>query len=453
MNRNVFSPAIPEYITVHLGRPNEPARNVTVPFADYIKNVASSEIYPTWPENAIRANILAQISFTLNRVYTEYYRSRGYDFDITNSTSVDQSFIYGRDIFENISRIVDEIFNSYIKRRGSTEPLFAAYCDGVRTQCRGLSQWGTVSLANNGLSPYEILRYYYGDNVDIVFDAPVEGSTESYPGTSLSLGSFSDYVKIIQRRLNRIARNYPGIPRITDPEGLFSEGTENAVTAFQRQFSLTPDGIVGSATWYAIARIYAAVKKLSDIDSEGVPPDDVSSLFGEELESGDTGLPVRELQYLLAFVGAFLQSVRPISDDGIYGQNTRAAVEDFQQYAGLTVTGEVDRATWDALYRTYRELLASLPEDYYSSATVPYPGSPLRIGSTGDYVRTLQEYLNRISDVYTGIPKLTVDGQFGVATRDAVRAYQRQFGIEPTGVVAAYTWDEIASTYSEINGN
>ena len=452
MNGNIIAPVIPEYITVHLGRPNENARNVTVPFADYIKNVASSEIYPTWPESAIRANILAEISFALNRIYTEYYRSRGYDFQITNSTAIDQSFVYGRDIFENISQIVDEIFNSYLRRRGSTEPLFARYCDGDRVQCNGLSQWGTVSLANRGYSTNDIIRYYYGDDVDIVTDAPVGGMGESYPGTSLSLGSFSEDVNLIQRRLNRISRNYPGIPRITDPAGLFSESTERAVIAFQRQFDLTPDGIVGNATWYAIARIYAAVKKLSDVDSEGVPPEDVTLLFGEQIEEGDTGYPVRELQYLLAFAGSFLQEVRPIAIDGIFGRNTRAAVEDFQAYAGLPETGAVDAQTWNALYRTYRELLASLPEDYYSSSTVPYPGSPLRVGSSGPYVRTLQAYLNRISDVYTGIPKLDVDGQFGNATRSAVQAYQRIFGIEPTGVAAAYTWDSIANTYSEVNG-
>ena len=159
MNNGAILPVIPENITVHLGRPTESARNVTVPFADYIKNVASSEIYPTWPENALRANILAQISFTLNRIYTEYYRSRGYDFDITNSTAFDQSFVYGRDIFENISQIVDEIFNEYIRRSGSVEPLFAVYCDGINVQCNGVSQWGSVELANQGLTPYEILQY------------------------------------------------------------------------------------------------------------------------------------------------------------------------------------------------------------------------------------------------------------------------------------------------------
>ena len=154
------TPFIPESITVHLGRPEENARNVTLPFSEYVANVASSEIYPTWPENAIRANIYAQVSFALNRIYTEYYRSRGYDFDITNSTSIDQSFVEGRDIFENIRRITETLFNDYISRQGNVEPLLAAYCDGRRVTCEGLSQWGTVDLAEQGLTPYEILTYY-----------------------------------------------------------------------------------------------------------------------------------------------------------------------------------------------------------------------------------------------------------------------------------------------------
>lgn len=450
MNSNLLLPVIPEYITVHLGPPSSDARNVTIPFADYIKNVASSEIYPTWPESAIRANILAQISFALNRIYTEYYRSRGYDFDITNSTAVDQSFVYGRDIFENISQTVDEVFNSYMRRRGSVEPLFARYCDGVEVSCNGLAQWGTVSLANEGYTTYDILRYYYGDDVDIIFDAPVAGVEGSYPGTSLSFGVYSDSVDILQKRLNRISRNYPAIPRITDPAGLFSDSTEAAVIEFQKLFDLTPDGIVGSATWYAVARIYAAVKRLSDVDSEGVPPEDITLLLGDSLEEGDTGIGVRELQYLLGFIGAFSPAVRPVDVDGIFGRITRAAVEDFQTDAGLPSTGVVDADTWNALYSTYTDLLASLPPDYYNSSTVPYPGYVLEVGSTGDAVTTLQTYLNRISDVYPSIPKLAVDGMYGRNTRDAVIAYQRQFGLEPRGVVGSYVWNSIASTYADI---
>ena len=161
-----FIPTIPEFITVHLGAPQSDAENVIVPFIDYIANVASSEIYPTWPESAIRANIYAQISFALNRIYTEYYRSRGYNFDITNFTGTDQSYVNGRDVFENVYEIVSDVFNDYIVRRGNVEPLFAQYCDGVEVSCNGLSQWGSVSLAEQGYTPYEILTYYYGDDID-----------------------------------------------------------------------------------------------------------------------------------------------------------------------------------------------------------------------------------------------------------------------------------------------
>ena len=222
----VGTPFIPETITVHLGPPDSDAENVTVSFADYIKNVASSEIYPTWPENALRANIYAQISYALNRVYTEYYRSRGYDFDITNSTAFDQSFVRNRDIFESVSRIVDEIFNDYIRRQGFIEPLFAAFCDGREVTCDGLSQWGSVTLANQGRTPYEILTNYYGNDIDIVQDAPIQNITESYPGEVLELGSSGQEVRTIQVQLNRISRDYPSIPKIPEIDGVFGAETE-----------------------------------------------------------------------------------------------------------------------------------------------------------------------------------------------------------------------------------
>ena len=453
MNSDVILPVIPETITVHLGRPETNARNVTIPFADYIKNVASSEIYPTWPESALRANILAQISFALNRIYTEYYPSRGYDFDITSSPSIDQTFVYGRDIFENISEIVDEIFNTYIRREGTVSPLFAVYCDGIEVQCGGLTQWGSVELANQGLSAYEILRRFYGDNIEFIENVPVEGVTESYPGEPLRLGSISDEVFLIQARLNRIRRNYPGIPAISDPDGFFSADTEDAVRAFQRQFGLTVDGVVGRATWYAIARIYGAVKRLTDVNSEGVPMEDVTLLFNERLEEGDSGFAVRELQYLLAFISAFDPSVRPVAIDGIFGAVTRGAVEDYQTAYGLPTTGIVNAATWNSLYETYTTLRNSLPADYFGTGAVPYPGSPLRIGSRGADVVTLQQYLNRIAEAYPEIPFLSPDGIYGQATANAVRIYQRLFGLEPVGVTASTTWNSIADTYFRlVNG-
>ena len=256
-------PTIPGQIVVHLGAPNEQAQNVTVDFIDYISNVASSEIYPTWLSSAIIANILAQISFALNRVYTEYYRARGYDFDITSLPAYDQRYTPGGVIFENISLLVNEVFDSYIRRKGYIEPLYASYCDGINTTCDGLSQWGSLSLAQNGLSAFEILQYYYGDDIEIVEDVPIVSGGESVPQRALRVGSVGNDVRLLQLRLNRVSTNYPSIPKIKLTNGVFANDTEDAVKAFQRIFSLEVDGIVGRATWYKLLSVYNSVKKLN----------------------------------------------------------------------------------------------------------------------------------------------------------------------------------------------
>ncbi len=443
-------PIIPEYITVHLGAPDSDAQNVTVPFADYIKNVASSEIYPTWPESAVRANIYAQISYTLNRIYTEYYPSRGYNFDITNSIAIDQSFVYGRDIFENISQIVDEIFNDYVVRSGSVEPYFTAYCDGREIRCNGLEQWGTVTLAEQGLTPFEILQYYYGNDIEIVANAPVGTRTPSYPGRDLALGAIGNDVQSVQTRLNRISKNYPSIPKIYPVDGVFDESTENAVREFQAAFNLTPDGIVGKATWYKIIAIFNAVKRLNDLASEGVSLDEVTRLFDTELSLGDSGSEVFELQYLLSLIGAYEQEIPIISIDGDFGSATEDAVRAFQRNYGITETGVVTYPTWDQLYRAYLGILESLPAGYFGEDVFPYPGEVLRNGSQGEAVRALQEYLNFIANYYTGIPKIQVDGVFGNGTENAVRAFQRTFGLNESGIVSAQLWDIITETYRDL---
>lgn len=452
MNSNsVNLPFIPETITVHLGAPDAPAQNVTVPFADYIKNVASSEIYPTWSENAIRANILAQISFALNRIYTEYYRSRGYDFDITNSTAIDQSFVRGRDIFDNISRITDEIFNNYIVRQGSAEPLFALYCDGTTVQCEGLSQWGSELLGREGRTPYEILTHYYGSDINIVNDAPIKGPTESYPGVPLRRGSSGNEVIFIQRRLNRIAQNYPAIPRINPESGVFGENTEAAVKEFQRIFSLTQDGIVGRATWYKIQQIYAGVKSLSDLASEGIPIEDVTNITATELSPGDSGVGVIELQYLLLFIANFINYIPKVEQNGVFDEATEEAVKAFQTYYGLEPTGIVTVQTWEKLLAAYRGMLDSLPEGAFNSLDV-YLGSPITIGDRGLYVERIQTILNFLSDTYPQIPKVTVDGIFGSGTAGAVRAFQSFAGLPETGTVGAATYSKLVSVYNELRG-
>ena len=293
MNANL--PYIPETVTVHLGSPNENAMNVTVPFLDYVMNVASSEIYPTWPESAIRANMYAQISFVLNRIYTQYYRSRGYDFDITNSTAYDQYFVNGREIFENIRQIAGDLFNNYITRQGSVEPLFAAYCNGTTVTCEGLSQWGSVELANQGLAPYEILQTYYGNDINIVRNAPVGSPGAFAPVLPISYGSVGNDVRTLQIRLNRISANFPAIPKIILTDGVFGNDTEDAVREFQRIFGLTVDGIVGQSTWYSVQNIYNSVKRLSELDSEGLTLEEVSRQYSL-LRPGDTGETVSNLQ-------------------------------------------------------------------------------------------------------------------------------------------------------------
>ena len=217
---DVRYPVIPTEIVVHLGKPNEAAKNITVPFIEYIKNVASSEIYPSWPLNAIKANVLAQISFALNRIYNEWYPSQGYNFDITSSPAYDQAFYEDRPFFETISQVVDEIFNNYIVKGNQVQPLFAQYCDGKNTTCSGLSQWGTVDLAKQGKTPLEILKYYYGDDVKIIDNAPVEPNIMTFPGFDLRVGNGGNFVKMLNVELNRISNNYPAIPKLLN-EGPF----------------------------------------------------------------------------------------------------------------------------------------------------------------------------------------------------------------------------------------
>ena len=447
-------PFIPEFITVHLGPPNSDAENVTLTFPDYIKNVASSEIFPTWPESALRANIYAQISFALNRVYTEFYRARGYDFDITNSTATDQSFVAGRDYFENIGQIVDEIFSNYVVRNGSVEPLFTAYCDGVEVTCPGLSQWGTVDLARQGLTPYEILQYYYGNDISIVTNAPIMSIDGTAPEIPLRLGSAGDAVRSIQIRLNRISDNYPSIPKIAIPDGVFSFDTEDSVRRFQEVFSLTPDGIVGPATWYRIQLIYNAVKRLNELDSEGIKLEEVTQQYERELSEGDTGVEVNNVQYLLAYLSQFFDTIPSVDIDGIYGSDTANAVRSFQRTFDLPITGAVDYPTWDVMYRTYLGFIQTIPFKYVEGNILPYPGIPLRLGSESETVRLLQEYINYIANIIPEIPSVSPTGYFGTQTQGAVIALQNFLGIEPSGTVAAFTWNGITDLYSDLyNGN
>lgn len=442
------TPFIPDTITVHLGAPSANAENVFVSFPDYIKNVASGEIYPTWPEAALRANIYAQISFALNRYYTEFYRSQGYDFDITNNTQFDQSFSPNREIYDSINRIVDDIFNSYIVMGDNIEPYFARYCNGTTSTCDGLSQWGTVPLAEEGLGPYDILTRFYGDNINIVDNAPVRNGQPSYPGRPLRLGDAGNDVQLKQIQLNRISTNYPSIPKISPADGIFGVETEDAVRAFQRIFDLTEDGVIGNATWNRLSYIFNAVKRLSELDSEGIRLEDLPQAFDRELSLGDTGTDVLNIQYFLNVIAAFYDNIPRIVINGVYDEATDAAVRAYQTAFGLTVDGVVGRKTWQSIYDTYRSILDT--SQLIDGGVTLFPGRTLRQGSQGEDVATIQEYLSYISQTYTQIPAPSVTGIFGQETDAAVRAFQRQFGIEESGAVGPTTWDAIATLYSDL---
>ena len=372
-------PYIPETITVHLGPPAGDAANVTVPFADYVKNVASSEIYPTWEENALTANILAIISFALNRVYTEFYRSQGYAFDITSSTAYDQKFIQGRNFFDSVSRVVDSVFNTYIRRRGFVEPLSAKFCNGTTVTCEGLSQWGSQALAQQGLTSMQILRQYYGDNIELVVNAPMKGYTPSYPGSPLKRGAVGSDVVQMQVMVNRISKNYPAIPKIPEADGIFGPATENSVREFQKIFGLSSDGIVGKSTWYRLVRLYVGVSRLAELESEGQKFYAVSWQVPEALSTGSRGLSVRQLQFMLRVLAEYIPDIPWIEEDGIFGPRTQEAVLAFQRFAGLTPDGIAGPRTWQALYDRSSSIVGTS-----GPGPARYPGTPLRLGNS-DY--------------------------------------------------------------------
>ncbi|MCM1536764.1 MAG: LysM peptidoglycan-binding domain-containing protein [Clostridium sp.] len=393
---------IPNPITVHLGSPGVAASNVQVSFPDYVKNVASSEIYSTWPDASLRANIYAIITFALNRIYTEWYRSRGYSFDITNNTAYDQNFIYGRNIYESISRIVDEIFNEFVRRQGQNAPYFTSFCNGTTSTCAGLSQWGTVTLANQGLTPLQILRSYYPEDVEIAETNIITGIVSSYPGTALRTGSTGLDVQTIQTYLGRIRRNYPAIPAITDETGVFGESTRAAVAKFQSIFSLSSDGVVGKATWNKLSYLYASVTKLAELSSEGtslgigtVPPSSV-------LRLGSSGQDVITLQYLLNVAAEFNSAIPAPSQDGNFGRDTQQSVAAFQIAAGLEPDGVVGSLTWQALYRTYLGAEQVIPPDT-DAGVIEY------VVRSGDTLWQLAQRYNTTVDAIKRLNGLTSD--------------------------------------------
>lgn len=427
-------PYIPTVITVHLGPPDSDAPDVTVDFADYIKNVVSSEIYPTWETEAIIANTLAIVSYALNRFYTEFYRSRGYPFDITNTTAYDQQFIDGRNIFENVSAIVDDLFTDYIKRINFVEPLAAKFCNGVTVTCEGLSQWGSQYLAQDGLDAFSILQTYYGNNIELVEDAPVLEPAESYPGNPIREGDIGVYVTIIQASLNRISQNYPAIPKVT-VDAIFGPATTEAVRAFQSIFSLEPDGIVGRATWYRLVFLYVAVERLEELQSEGQTFLGFGWEYPQNIQPGEVGAKVTHLQYMLQVIAQFVTELPQISITGSFGEETRASVEAFQQYSGLPVTGSVDRATWDAVYSQYSAIEGTV---FGNDVLFPIQSPP-----PADTVPALQQQLEAVS-VFAPVGQTHPhSGRMDYETRQALLSFQKTNGLSPSGTPTPETKKEL----------
>lgn len=445
MIERVNYPTIPTNIVVHLGPPDEAARNISVPFTTYIKNVASSEIYPTWPDASIEANILAIISFTLNRIYNEWYPSRGYSFNITSSPKYDQTFIEDKEYFDVISKKVDQIFNNYIYREGQVQPLFAVYCDGRVTTCNGLSQWGSVELARSGKTALDILKKYYGSDIRIFKDAPVGEITGTYPGYILELGEAGDQVKIIQSELNRISNNYPAIPKIDKVNGYFGVDTESAVKKFQEVFNLNVTGKVDYSTWYKIKNIYNAVKRLNDLYSEGITEKESIVTFASKLSYGDTGLIVKGLHYYLNVIAFFDSTLPMLEVNGVYNDNTKAMVMNFQKKYNLPVTGEVDAKTWTKIREVYFNTLNNIPSEYVMYRDEFYPGRVMSIGMSGSDIRRLQNYLYQICQKYKNIPGVRVSGVFDDLTERSVINLQKRFNIEESGVVGPTFWSDMVN--------
>ena len=436
-------PIVPNNITVHLGAPNESARDITIPFTDYISNVASSEIYPTWPRNALIANIYAIISFAMNRIYNEWYRSKGYNFDITSSPIYDQTYIENRSIYGNIDDIVGEIFNNYVIKDDQVQPYFTRYCDGRNTTCDGLSQWGTVTLANQGKTPLEILKYYYGNDINIKYDAQVGDVTEGFPGYTIGIGNAGNPVLAIQRDLRRIKKNYPAIPDITNTLGIYDEETFNAVKKFQEIFNLPQTGVVDKATWYKIKYVYTSVKKLSDLYSEGISEEEATFLYTDRLDYGDTGIEVEYIHYFLDAIAFLDKDIPRLPTNSIYNNNTITMVKAFQEKYNLPVTGVFTYSDWQVLKNAYNNILKSFPIEYQDYINELYPDYFLVRGMTGNDIKRFQKFLLAICKFDKSIPGVRVNGIFDELTEKSVKKLQNDYGFDINGIVGPLLWRKV----------
>ena len=398
-----------------------------------------------WPEQALRANIHCQISLALNRIYTEWYPSKGYSFNITNSTSYDQYYVHGRTVFDVMVRLTDDIFNTYIRKTGTVNPYYAEYCDGKSVTCPGLKQWGTLTLANQGRSALSILKYYYGSNIEIIRTNNIQSIPQSYPGSPIRQGDSGTAVFTLQRQLNRITKDYPFLGLLT-VDGIFGRKMTETVKKFQKQFNLTADGVVGRSTWYKISYIYVSVKDLAELTSEGETfsgtlPDGSWNFGSSVLKQGSTGSEVEQMQFWLSTLAQYESSIPSVTVDGVYGSGTAAAVRAFQRLYGLTVDGIVGRKTWDSLYGKASALRSSGP--VVTLKRLPYPGTPLTVGTDSSAVLYYTLLLQRIAYYYDSVASPALSRQYTQETADATASAQELLGLPATGVADAETWTAV----------
>lgn len=443
---------IPDIITVHLGNPDFEAPNITVPFISYIKNVVCSETLPDWPENALIANIYAIVSFTLNRYYTQWYRSKGCFFDITNDTRYDPAFLPSQSVFKNIDHLVNEWFNNYVIRLGSGVPLLCEFCNGTSVVCEGLSQVGAVRLAERGASAYEILMHYFGEDISIMQNAPLASGVERYAGTPLLRGASGENILTIKHQLNHIGANYTAIPRIPITSPNFDRQTEIAVRAFQNAFLMPVNGVIDKATWYQIKFINLSVQRHRRLMKGAFTTAGQVLPFMGDMAYGEKSMMVFAVQYYMSLIGYFYPLLNVVPLNGIYGPATYNAVTQFQRLFGLPVTGIIDEKMFCKLTALYRAVLGILPGNYPIKKARGYPGYIMSEGTDGHDVWQLKTYLTSLGIENDELPVVPVTCYFGTQTRAAVLALQRLFGLPQSGDVGPETWACIAGQYDLLTG-
>ena len=451
MTNSYDMPMIPAYVTVHLGNPNENAENVTVSLPDYIKCVSSSLLDPNMPTEALIALMYGQITLALNRITTRSYRKQGKSFDITSDPSVDQYYEYGIPVPQKINELADGIFNRYISREGENLPIFVEICYEYGQRCRGMSVEGAVNLADMGENYMGILEYYFGRNIYIAEESSINGLDNelliTYP---LYQGDSGGDISGLQIALNRIGTNYTSIPFISDINGIYDELTVEAVKEFQNIFDLETSGSIDKETFYRLLYIYNKVKGLNELVQTGINLSDISNELRADLEYGSIGNSVKLLQYYLSFVAAYNEYIPPLQIIGVFGEKTYQSVVAFQRLFGFEPNGVVDEGVWSALISVYESLYSALPPSAFLESAVPYFGNLLIKGSVGNDVRLLQIYLNKVAENYKIIPEISVNGEFDEKTENAVKEFQRLFGIKDSGVVSSTTWDTLVQVYNAI---